>query len=98
MKNITCYKCQTVFGMSDDMYDDRLEDGEVFSCPQGHRQHFSPSHNSQLRDEIKSLKARLSSVKRDNAYWRDRCNRTERSLSATKGVVTKLQKKLKELT
>ena len=94
MKELNCCNCGTKFAMEDSIYAARREDGETFTCPNGHEQYFSESENKKLRDEIKRLELRVERYQNDSRYWRSRYHRVSRSLSATKGVVTKLKMKL----
>jgi hypothetical protein len=91
---ITCKTCGTLFSISDSLYEIRKEDGRTFTCPNGHELHYSPSENDKLRAEVKELKANLSRRQTTLTYWREASEYTSRSLAATKGVVTKLKKKL----
>jgi hypothetical protein len=94
MKNLNCCNCGTKFAMEDSIYADRLEDGGIFTCPNGHKQHFTESENKKLRDKVAKLERllRMAREQRDNnKRWYEGC---ERRLSATKGVVTKLKMKL----
>ena len=94
MINVTCCKCSIVFGMSDDIYHRRQKDGENFTCTNGHVMIFTPSENSNLKKEVKRLKELLSDESGYVRYWKNGARQLQRSLSATRGVVTKLKKKL----
>lgn len=94
MKELNCCNCGTKFAMEDSIYADRLQDGDTFTCPNGHEQHFSESENKKLRDEVKRLKAMGESYIDSRTWWRNRYYTAKHSLSATKGVVTKLKMKL----
>jgi hypothetical protein len=92
MKSITCAKCGIVFGLSDNTYHRLKEKGEEFFCPNGHLLEYKPSDNDKLKKEIKQLMAKLSNSRESVRYWNREYFRVSRSLSATKGVVTKMRK------
>ncbi len=94
MIKVTCSNCGIVFGMSDDIYHQRQKDGKSFTCTNGHSLHYSPSENDRLKKEIERLKARCTSLQDTSSYWQGHYNMASRSLSATKGVATKLKMKL----
>lgn len=94
MKNMTCCNCGTKFGMEDSIYSLRKEDGEEFSCPNGHKQYFTESENSKLKKEVERLTKNRDYYKERFDRRGEGIDRLSRSLSATKGVVTKLKMKL----
>ena len=94
MRELNCCNCGTKFAMEDGIYLQRKTDGKYFTCPNGHEQHFSESENKKLKDKVASMEKQLSSVCRQRNTWRGIAESTGRSLSATKGVVTKLKMKL----
>ena len=97
MKNVTCHKCKTVFGIADDIWDlahQRAGDMDIY-CPNGHPGVFTPgeSEEDKLRRERDRLKQNLAwkddqikALHRDKTY-------AERSLNATKGHLTRVRKR-----
>jgi len=94
MKDLNCCKCGTKFAIEDSIHAARMQDGEVFTCPNGHEQYFSPSENDKLKKEIERLNALVIRIGKFKDEWVGRFHSTDRSLRATKGVVTKLKMKL----
>jgi len=99
MKNINCCECGTLFGIEDNIYFKRLEDGKYFTCPNGHEQHFTNSVNSKLQKAEKEVKNLKQNIKRFvdllNAV-REENNHYINQRTALRGVVTKLQKKIRD--
>ena len=94
MVNVTCCKCSMVFGMPDELYRLRQEDGKGFTCTNGHNMVFSPSENKTLKKELKRARDGRDNYKR---WWLERgddIDRLVRQRSALRGVVTKLKMKL----
>lgn len=88
-----CAWCGVVFAIPDRMTKERREDGQTFYCPNGHSLSYHESDTTKLRRQ-------LADAKRDVDWFRDAEQRereqrqiAERSLTATKGVVTKMRKR-----
>jgi len=71
----TCYKCGVVFQMTTKVYKQRLEDGEVFFCPNGHGQIYARRKNSEER-----LKAKVSRLEVELGHLRSRIGCLNRNL------------------
>lgn len=57
---LICYKCGTVFGMSDVVYKLRKDDHNTFWCPNGHQQCFSgKTTKDKAIDQLEVEKLRL---------------------------------------
>lgn len=92
----TCCNCYMPFLVSARFNADCRKDGRTFYCPAGHGQHYRLGET-----EEQKLKRRLEEEQRRNERlnnavgdYRQRVIATERSLSATKGVVTKLKTRI----
>src|SRR3990167_6562869 len=83
---VTCGVCGFVFGLPEDFIRLRRHDGRSFYCPNGHRVDYEETEYELLQRELERAKTSLSGARRDLPSER-------RSHSATKGVVTKLQKR-----
>lgn len=89
---IDCASCGILFAITADLEERRREDGQSFSCPNGHPQHFTASELDRAKKRIKTLEEEIERKQRRYAQEKDARERTERSLAATKGQVTKLRK------
>ena len=85
---VECNSCHTIFAMTEALDKARRADRQTFWCPLGHTLWY-PGET-----EEKRLKRQLASAEQDAAFYRDNLRATERSLAATRGVVTKLKKKV----
>lgn len=85
----SCGECQIPFAIPDNMYTARQADGRSFYCPNGHYVGFKETENQRL---TRQLKAQQKAAENLNAEL----DRTQGSLRATKGVVTKLRKRTAE--
>lgn len=84
----TCGTCGVVWGMPETFLDARRQDGEWWYCPNGHKWHWSgETVEVRLRRQLEHTKDSLASARaaRDQA---------QASLRATKGVVTKMRKRV----
>lgn len=52
----TCCNCGIVFGIEEELRDQRHEDGREFYCPNGHAQHFVESSEDQIERLTRKLK------------------------------------------
>lgn len=94
-----CGKCGVVFGVTEAVMDIRREDHAWWYCPNGHEWHFGGENTEEkLRRELQEERDRLADrlareVSRHDQTRADR-DRAEGSLRATKGVVTKIKKRV----
>lgn len=79
---INCGVCRIPFAIPDDLYAARLNDGQWFYCPNGHRVH--ETQNAKLTRQLAYQRDRAAAL----AAERDQA---KASLRTTKGVVTKLR-------
>lgn len=89
---VDCPSCSIVYAVPDRFDTERREDGHAFFCPNGHQLSYN--------GEITKLRASLAKAEQDRAWYEKRAQeaiedeaRARRSLTATRGVVTKLQKR-----
>ena len=85
---ISCYTCKMYFGMTAEFYKQRQEDHNDFYCPSGNAQFFSEKGSEE------KLRASLQEETEKRTKAEACCRTTKRSLISTKGVVTKLKKKI----
>ncbi len=94
----TCCNCGVRFAMTDAFYRKRLENlgpNNPFYCPNGHKQWYvGKTEADKLRDENAKLKDTI--LKRDNRIdaLHEQRQQVEHRLRATKGVVTKIKKRI----
>jgi hypothetical protein len=86
LRLISCYKCAIVWGQPVQFDNKRKADQESFFCPNGHEQYYAES-------ETDDLKRQLDRARTDLAAARKRESGALASLRATKGHLTRLQKR-----
>lgn len=59
---VHCYKCNTPFGMTEDLNTRRHRDGKSFFCPNGHGQVYTESSEKKLKQENQRLQNNLDAV------------------------------------
>ena len=85
---VECNTCHTTFAMAARLDAERRADRKTFFCPLGHSLWY-PGETA-----VKRLERQLASAQQDATFYRDNLRAAERSLAATRGVVTKLKKKV----
>ncbi len=93
LEAITCGQCGMTFGVPDHWLKQRRDNGGGFHCPNGHERVFRESEVNRLRGEIRRIESRLALERSRLDQERKAREETERSLVATKGVVTKLKRR-----
>ncbi len=92
---LQCARCNMYFGITLRFEKDRANDHGDFYCPSGHvNVYYSKSEAEKLKAEAESLQIRLNKETDIKEKAQLCCDSTEESLSAIKGVVTKLRNKL----
>lgn len=91
---VTCYKCHVQFGMNADHQRRRLNDGEAFWCPNGHRQSYCESKVQKLEKKLARTESELDGSRVMCAHERDRKEKAQRSANAHKGHATKLKNRI----
>jgi len=84
-----CAQCGVVFALPTTYVSRRRDDGLTFYCPNGHLLSYTGGDKKRIRD----LEANLEFVRGQRDGQERRAEAALRSLSATKGVVTKLKKR-----
>jgi hypothetical protein len=86
--SIECADCGMVFGVTPTFRQWRVGDHKVFYCPNGHGNiYYAKTEAEKLKQELELAKNRARGEER-------RREAAERSLAATKGVVTKMRKRI----
>lgn len=96
-----CPSCGVIFGITMDLQKARRADKGTLYCPNGHQMSWQESEADKLKKAKTELERRLANEKEWNEQqgkWlrdeREAHKKTERSLSATKGVLTKTRKRV----
>lgn len=92
--SIRCWKCDVEYGMNRRVYDQRNKDKGGFFCTNGHEAAFNESTADKLRRERDRLQQQLAEKDDEIARQRSLRETTERQLSATKGVVTRIKNRV----
>jgi hypothetical protein len=85
----TCCNCFVVFGMTQELYRQRKQDGRSFYCPNGHGQYYSKSTESTLKEKLKAAE--------ENArWWKGEAEFKSRQVSNRQGQITKIKNSIKQ--
>ena len=85
-----CSRCGLAFALPQEFINRRREDREPFYCPNGHALSYGKTANEK---KIESLERNLEWARNSAMGHERRADAAERSLRATKGVVTKMKKR-----
>lgn len=86
-----CYNCSCMFGMPQDFYAHCRNTGESFYCPHGHKQYYTTPKITKLRRELERAERQRDLAREATRNEAIRRRGTERQLSATRGVVTRVK-------
>lgn len=92
-----CDGCGVIFAITKQLEERRREDHKSFWCPNGHSMSFGENTKEKELREAKRKAEREEALRRDYQeslrVRNEELKRTERSLAATKGVLTKTKKR-----
>ncbi len=89
-----CCNCYALFAMTVEFKAKRLIDHKSFYCPAGHKQYYTGKSNEEkLQDKLRKTKKRLADEQACCIEAQKGWRKTERQVSAYKGVVTKLKQR-----
>lgn len=91
LQSSTCIVCGCIFGMTPHFIRGRRENGGTFYCPNGHQLTFGESEMDQLRKRIAEKEKVIVQKNQRIDQIVEGKREVERSLIATKGVVTRLK-------
>lgn len=98
---LDCADCGVVFAITRDYEDRRRKDAANFYCPNGHVNAWSETEATRQRKRADRLAADLQRAEEERSRYqewlrteRERHKATERSLAATKGVVTRTKRRI----
>ncbi len=92
-----CGKCGITFAVPKAFEDECLKDGAAsvgWYCPNGHGRVYCESTAAKLERQLQRERQRRDQAEADADHWRERQAETERSLSATRGVVTRFKNRV----
>lgn len=96
-----CCTCGIPFGVTETYQARRRDDKQRYYCPSGHGQSYSQSRADRLESELAKERAKSDQLKAESDFHRSSNQRTfeslqtaQRSLVATKGVVTRIKNRL----
>jgi hypothetical protein len=92
-----CYRCKSEIALPQELHDAAKRSPRIsFWCPYGHEQHFceGETEEQKLRRERDRLQQRLAEKDDEIAWQRKSREETERKLTATRGVVTKIKNRV----
>ncbi len=81
-----CGNCGVMYGITERMYKERREDGELFWCPNGHRRAF-------VENEVQRLQKRLDRSAQLLAQAEGATVTEKQAHSTTKGKLTRARKR-----
>jgi hypothetical protein len=92
---ITCCACGMTFGVPPVWDKDRRDKHDNFHCPNGHSlKYHVKSEADKLRDDLAREKHRAEQAQASRDFWLQQHDAKERSLRATKAVVTSTKKRI----
>jgi hypothetical protein len=83
----TCGECGVAFGMPDYFLRQKQRDATSFHCPNGHSRVFRESEADKLRKQ-------LAAQEEETRRQRERADRTDRQLVASRGQLTKIKNRV----
>lgn len=90
-----CCSCHMTFAMPVDFQRQRRRDHKIFTCPNGHQQHYTgPSDEEKLRAQIASLEGDVTAARADRNRARLLAEHAERSARAYKGHLTRIKTRI----
>jgi len=88
LEEMVCGECGILFAMPEYYLRDRKNDHRIWFCPNGHQRYYSAESDiEKLRVEKEKLQTKLD-------WKRNEANDLLASLRATRGVVTKIKKRI----
>lgn len=95
-----CIRCGFTYALPKAFIERRQDDHKSFYCPACKGSAYYPQKNDLEKEKEKTtrLRSRLEAAERRTQYARDAADHSELRRRATRGVATKLQKKLVDAT
>lgn len=96
LRSETCCQCGMLFGLSSNDLERLRRTHETFWCPSGHPQNYVGKTDLQIaQEQAQRERARADRAAADAKHQRDRRQSVERSLTATRGHMTRIKKRIK---
>lgn len=92
---VVCCNCRCLFAVPAAVRRKWVESGESFHCPAGHTQHYTESDVQKLQKQLAQAQRERDWARSNASAERSARERTERRLSARKGVNTRLRNRIK---
>lgn len=90
-----CGSCGLLFGMEQQYRDRKIREHGDFYCPNGHlRQFIAETEAERLKKQLAQTEQCLSIARADTQRARERADHTENRLRSTKGVITRMKRKI----
>jgi uncharacterized Zn finger protein (UPF0148 family) len=90
----TCGECGIVFAVPEWFDEGNRQTGRDWYCPNGHSRVYRDTTEKQLRRANGELSRRLATEQANKEWWQTKQENTERSLRATRGVVTRTKNRI----
>lgn len=90
----TCPACSMMFAAPHRFVAERRVDGQSFFCPAGHPMGFHETEVDRLKKQLEEQKRATAWAEQGRDSWQRTAKSAERSLSATKGVVTRTKNRI----
>ena len=90
----TCWVCGITFGMPTRWHNRLSDDRKNFWCPAGCKLFYGKSTVTKLREQVEREQQKLVREREWHQRTKGFLETTERSLSATKGVVTRIKNRV----
>ena len=89
-----CARCQMAFGMPMTFESARRDDHQTWYCPSGHSQSYTgKSDEERAKARVVELERQLASRRDDVRVQRERTEAVTRTLTATKGQLTRAKRR-----
>lgn len=92
-RQTSCFRCGAPIVMPKAQYEQRLDDGRSFWCPNGHEQHFTESRQAKLERCRRNRDHYQERMK----HWMAECGDRDRTIQAYRMNLGKLRKRIHEL-
>jgi len=89
-----CYKCHIPFGITDDFYYRKQDDGTTFYCPNGHGQIFGTSNIQKLEKELNREREKLKREQIEREHAQGLFEAERNSHRSTRGHITRIKNRV----
>ena len=89
-----CGVCQIPHAIPAELYEDRLNNGGDWWCPNGHKLHFITTKSQEMKAELAAERRRRERSEARETSVRDQLGATERSLRGHKAAKTRIKNRI----